>query len=314
MRNCFLLLISSLPLLAACSKVETDAVRDDDRPRITLAGTLEDEAIVEASGIARSNRRDGLMWVINDGGSKPHIHAIDHTGADRGRLNLDNGRNNDWEDLASFKLEGTPYLLVADIGDNDARRDFVTLYIMVEPDLSEDDKVREAYAWRIDFRYPDGPRDAESVAVDAAAGKILVLSKRDRPPVLYELPLELPTNDVLTATRLGEIRSLPKPSREDVEFAPVTKNWYWQPTSFDIWPDGSKAVILTYRGVYVFDRVPGQAWLDALNTRPLYAVGLGNIPNAEAVGFGSEPETIFVTIENRRAPLIRIDTEGELPE
>ena len=57
-----------------------------------------------------------------------------------------------------------------------------------------------------------------------------------------------------------------------------------------------------------------QALLDALNTKPLHRVGLGSIPNAEAAGFGSDTETIFVTIENRRPPLLRIDTDGDLPE
>ena len=314
MRHPLLLLTAAAITLTACVEADRGGVDDRERPRVTLAGTLEDEAIIEASGIARSTRTERLMWVINDGGSKPHVHAIDPTGADLGRLNIADGDNVDWEDIASFELDGKPYLLVADIGDNESRRDALTLYVVAEPDLTEDDRQRENYAWRIDFRYPDGARDAEAIAVDAQAGKILLLTKRDLPPVLYELPLVPDGDGILAATRLGAIRSLPRPSRPDVEFAVVTKDWHWQPTGLDIWPDGSSAVILTYRGVYVFERAPGQAWLDALNKAPSYAVGLGSIPNAEAVGFGDEPDTVFVTIENRRAPLIRIDTEGELPE
>ena len=72
----------------------------------------------------------------------------------------------------------------------------------------------------------------------------------------------------LTAKWLGTITSLPQPSRQDVEFAPKTKDWHWQPVGMDISADNLAAVILTYRAVYYYQRQPGQDWLDALNTQP----------------------------------------------
>ena len=140
------------------------------------------------------------------------MHAISPRGKRLGEFNLKKSDNRDWEDLASFVLDGTPYLLVADIGDNDARHKKSTLYVVEEPDVEKSAKAK--VAWPIEFRYPDGPRDAEAVAVDMENRRALILSKRDIPPVLYELPLQPAGDDKLTAKWLGTIRSLPPPSRQ----------------------------------------------------------------------------------------------------
>ena len=97
--------------------------------------------------------------------------------------------NRDWEDLSSFRIGALAYLLVADTGDNDAKRKHVQLYVVPEPDLDLDDKVKVEPAWKVDFVYPGGPRDAEAVAVDTANQRVLVLTKRTLPPELYEVPL-----------------------------------------------------------------------------------------------------------------------------
>lgn len=317
------MLVLLLPFVGACSKPADESLAESQRPKVTMAGTLRDDALVEASGLAPSKRVDGVLWVINDGGSAPSLHAVDHGGGSRGRIDVNNADNRDWEDLASFELDGKPYLLAADIGDNDAKRDHLTLYVVEEPVIGQpapggiNGTNGQDYAWRIRFRYPDGPRDAESVAVDAAGETVLVLSKRDLPPVLYSVPLRPPVpggNGIVTATRLGPVTSLPSPDESDVENAPIAKDWHWQPTALDIWPDGATAAILTYRAVYVYERVDGASWPATLNAEPKHVVGLGNIPNAEAVAFGDAADIVFVTIENRRPPLIRIDTSGGFPE
>jgi len=278
-----------------------------------VAGQLENKEILEASGLASSRRDPDILWTLNDGGSKPRLYAIDLSGAHRGRIKLENASNRDWEDLASFELDGEPYLLVADVGDNDNRRKKVSLYVVPEPDLGADDKVRLEPAWRVDFRYPDGPRDAEAVAVDAANDRVIVLSKRDLPPVLYEVPLRPAGDSTVIATWLGTVESLQRPRRKDVEEAVFTKNWHWQPTGMDLSPDGSLAAILTYRAVYVFRRAPGEGLYDSL-TGQAYSLGLGNFRDAESVAFSADSNSIFITVERRHAPLLRIDIKGALPE
>jgi hypothetical protein len=297
MRRLFL-----IPVLIAVS-----ACSDPQQPpplAPVVIGKLESPVIREASGLARSQREENLLWVINDNGAKEWVHAVSPRGTRRGEFDLKKSNNKDWEDLASFELDSKPYLLVADIGDNDAKRKSRTLYFVEEPAVAKKDKAR--VAWRVDFKYPDGPRDAEAAAVDIENRRALVLTKRDIPPVLYELPLEASDDKKVTAQWLGTIKSLPAPSRQDVAFAPKTKDWHWQPVGMDISADNLAAVILTYRAVYYYTRRPDQDWFDALNTRPL-RVSLGRFPNAEAIAFADDKRRVVVTGENKHSPLLLID-------
>ena len=297
------LLTVTLLLLTACSDAE---LPPDATPELAavLIGELEDPRIREASGLARSQRGENLLWVINDNGAKEWLHAISPRGARRGEFDLKKAKNKDWEDLASFKLDDTPYLLVADIGDNEARHKTRTLYVVEEPEAQK--KAEARVAWKVEFKYPDGPRDAESVAVDVDNERALVLSKRDIPPVLYELPLRPDSDKTLRARWLGTITSLPAPSRQDVEFAPKTKDWHWQPVGMDISQDNLAAVILTYRAVYYYERQPEQDWFTALNTKPR-RVSIGNLKNAEAVAFGDDSRRVVVTGENKHSWILLID-------
>ena len=300
--------------LCACSSPADDTVAPSTpRAELVVAGQLVSDELVEASGLARSQRSPDLLWSINDGGSKAHIYALDGSGFHRGRIKLDDIKNRDWEDLSSFSVDGTPYLLVADTGDNDARRDQASLHVVLEPDLDDDNKVKTDPAWSIDFRYPDGPRDVEAVVADPANERILLLSKRDWPPVLYEVPLYPASDGTIVAKRLGPIESLPPPTRQDREHAVFTKEWHWQPTGMDVSPDGRLAVILTYRGVYLYHLDPGRSLPESLSGQA-YRFGLGNFRNAEAIAFSADSKSIFVTLEGRHAPLLRIDIIGALPE
>lgn len=306
----FLLLAA---LLGGCSEPPADTVPESQRSKLIVAGQLQSDELVEASGLARSARSPDLLWSMNDSGSKARLYAFDGSGFHRGRIRLDGVDNEDWEDLSSFTVDGTPYLLVADTGDNDADRDEVTLHVVLEPDLAEDDKVRLDPAWSIDFRYPDGPRDVEAVAADAANDRVWLLSKIDWPPVLYSVPLHPTSNDTQVAVRHGPVTTLPEPTRQDREHAVFTKEWHWQPTGMDLSPDGRLAVILTYRGVYLYHLDPGRSLYDSLSGRA-YGFGLGNFREAESVAFGADGNSIYVTLEGRHPPLLRIDINGGLPE
>ena len=297
----YLLLL--IPLIVSCEQAADPGPASQQYvPTTILAGRLANKALDEASGIARSQRQDGVYWLVNDSG-KPRLHAIDNHGKNLGQVKLPGAKNVDWEDIASFRLGGNPYLLVADIGDNESRRRDVTVYIVEEPEPDQDEAE---IAWSFDFSYPKGSRDAESLTVDIDNERILVLSKRDIPAVLYELPLRPSTDKRQEAKRLGTVSSLPQPSRQDLEFAPATKNWYWQPVAMDISANGRAAVILTYRGVYYFKRAADKTWIETFQKRPA-PISVGDFSNAESAAFSRDGKSVFVTFENPGAILLRID-------
>ncbi|NOX69606.1 MAG: hypothetical protein GXP15_10500 [Gammaproteobacteria bacterium] len=298
------MLVMALCLMtfSACAADENTATNLDDGI-VVETGRMHNAAIHEASGLALSHRKNGRLWTMNDGQSGPVLYALSDDGTEHGSVLLTNAQNVDWEDLASFELDGTPWLLVADVGDNLASRDHVSIIIVEEPDLSRPNVLSSR---QIDFRYPDGPRDVEAVAVDAREQLVYLLSKRTVPAQLYSVPLFATASnseEVLSASYLGTVASLPRPTQDDLDRALADMNWYWQPTAMDFSADGKRAIILTYPAVFIYDRQDDESWLQALQRTPT-RIELGGIREAEAAALNLN--NIFLTVEARLAPIYRI--------
>lgn len=142
---------------------------------------IHDRRIAEASGIARGLASPAVYWVQNDSGNAPKLFAVDaHTGAVRGAFTVRGATNTDWEDIAvAADARGVPSIWIADVGDNDAGRREVRIYRVDEPRVTGrggevDGTTAAPEVWRL--RYPDGPRDAEALAV-APGGRMWILDK-----------------------------------------------------------------------------------------------------------------------------------------
>jgi hypothetical protein len=263
----------------------------------THVGNLANTQIIEASGLASSRRYPWILWVINDGGDGPYLYAIGIDGADLGTFRVEGAQNDDWEDLASFRLQDTAYLLIADVGDNWKQRTFCSLYVVEEPNITEAGLKADVVvnlAWQIRFTYEDGPQDCESVAVDVLNQRILLLSKSDLlpAPVLYELPLHSADNQsTAVAQRLTPISYF---------------NW---PTAMDLTPDGFTAAVLTYGNAYLLFRNANEDWSSAFNKEP-QRLNFPRLTQQEAICFGYYGKSVYVTSEQLPAPLIRIDLEN----
>ena len=258
-----------------------------ERPPIRAA------AVREASGLAVSRRDPGRLWVVNGSGAGAELHAVGVDGADQGRVTVSGARNVDWEDLASFTRDGKPWLLVADTGDNQARRAVCVLYLVEEPELPAG-AVRVAREIR--FRYAGGPRDCEAVAVDAAGGRILLVSKRTEPPEVHELALDPPAGGgVATTTRVGTLR-VAAPAGSLLPFGD-------QPTGLDIAADGSLAAVVTYHGVFLFARHGREAWAEAFAREPRL-LPAHRLVQAESVAVAAAGAALFVVSEGRGSPVV----------
>ncbi|RYD49378.1 MAG: hypothetical protein EOP85_01705 [Verrucomicrobiaceae bacterium] len=273
-----------------------------ERPRI------QGEGITEASGLAVSPRDGRFLWIIDDSGAKPEIHLIQTDGTNRGAIRLKDVKNKDWEDLDSFTLDGKSYLLVADTGDNDYKRESVTLWILREPDLPKTGANLDGSVIprsKIQFRFEDGPRDCESVAVDEKSGKIILISKRTKPPQVYELPLALNNKrGTLVARKIGNTQ-VKCPVASLIPF----RN---QPTGLDISVDGSMAAAITYYGVFLFSRKPAESWADAFSRQPT-VLAAHHLPQAESVAISKDGRSIFAVSEGKNSAIVRYQDATSAP-
>lgn len=274
-------------------------------------GRFENPAIQEASGFAGSRRERGRLWVLNDSGHPPELHAIGLDARHHGTLRVEGVRNDDWEDLASVTRGELPLLVIADTGDNFSRKAFRVLHAVVEPAFRAGELPRAVRPiWSLPFRFADGPRDCEAVAVDPIRGDILLLSKRDVPARLYRLawPEDRPTLDdpPRVAEFVATLETIPQPTRTDgAGFFPFGA-WLSQPTSMAIAPDGSHAVVLTYGAAYRYALPPERDWSEAFRAVPT-RVRIPRLRGAESIGFAPGGSGLLVSIEGQHAPLYRID-------
>jgi hypothetical protein len=262
-------------------------------------GRLQSRELSEASGMAASPSDSRLLWLVNDSGCAAELFLTGTDGGSRGKVTVEGAKNLDWEDLASFQHEGNPYLIISDTGDNASKRSHCTLYIIAEPQLPTDDALLAGSvkpAWTISFRYEDGPRDCESLAVDAKAGKILLLSKRTHPPMLYELPLKPAGTKEQVARKIGQLaKDLP------MGFPPMP--YGTQPTGMDISADGTMATVVTYTGAFLFLRNEGDSWATALARDP-QVLDSHQARQAEAIAFSRDGTVIRVASEGAKSPLM----------
>jgi hypothetical protein len=258
------------------------------------AGALTAPRLAEASGLAASGRRSDLFWAINDSGNPPVLFALDATGRDLGSFTVAGAQNRDWEDLASFELDGRHYLLIADTGDNNSAHKRYRLYVVEEPQPGAGSRV--PLAWSVAFVYPDGARDCEAVAVDSVGERVLMLSKRDSPPRIYAVPLRAPADGApVRAQLLGTLDLHAGGTASSNPWALL----YDRPTAWDV--SAGWIAVLTYTRVTMYRRNPREPLLDAL-ARPPRTLEFNGLAQAEALALSGD--AVYVTGEGAGAALL----------
>lgn len=268
-----------------------------DAPRIASP------ALDELSGLAVSHADPDLLWGHNDSGAGPELYRIGTGGEDLGAVHVAGVQAVDWEDIAAFEWQGKPALLIADTGDNQAKRKSVTLYAVSDPGRIGTPKL----LWQLDFRYDNGPRDCEAVAVAPTDASIILLSKRGQPKYLYRLPLpkRRPPVGVAVAKRLGEVTSIPGPTVTDLVGYPGRSAFFGQPTALDISRDGRTAIVVTYKDTLRWRRRDEQTWLETFATAP-EVLDVPLLHQAEAGAIAADGRSVFISSEGRHAPLLQV--------
>ncbi len=297
---------------AACDRQSTNPYDESDSNpvKITRTGWLASSQLNEASGIQASHARRGDFFVHNDEG-RTVLYTINESGKDLGFVTIVPAKNRDWEDITSIPVGDDRWIVIGDIGDNQAKRKSIKLYFIEEPKTGENDRYagEQLLRHRLSLTYPDGPRDCESMAYDPIGKRILLISKRDKPAHLYTVDLETALSQGSAELEfLGTISVLRPTTIADRAQWGGRSDWISQPTGFDISPDGNEAILLTYRSVYRYQRADDEDWPRTLQRKPAEIIGPDAVQN-EAITYAIDGKSVYVTTEKRPAPVFRIEIE-----
>jgi hypothetical protein len=266
----------------------TPAARHIDYAPGTEVARLANQVIKESSGIASSRTNAGVFWTHNDSGGGPEFFALDEKGDDLGTFRVKGASATDWEDMAAFSTDKRNFLLLGDIGDNAAKRQSCTLYIVAEPrvrgHLGKPGAV--PVAARMEFTYEDGPHNCETLMVDTARKEIILVSKISAFECqAYVLPLSV-KDRTATAKRVATLK------------IPTA-------TGGDISPDNLRAIITTYGDAYEYTRTPAEDWAAAFARAPR-RVKLLRRRQGESICYGADGKTLYLTSELLPCPLVKV--------
>lgn len=196
--------------------------------------TVADERLREVSGIVRSRAHPGTTWMHNDSGDGAVVYAVDETGRTTAAYNL-GILTLDPEDLALGPGVGGDALYLADVGDNFAFRPIISVYRFPEPDPAGGELGEVE---RIDLAFPDGPVDAEAVAIDPVTGDLLLVTKTTTDPALvYRAPAaELIDGGTVDLEALAEL------------------DLGAQVTALDLSPNGDRLAMRGYHEIWLWPR------------------------------------------------------------
>ncbi len=292
-------LILAFPLFAMLPTFVEAQVETRPSEQLSL---LEDKAINESSGLARSQLHPDHYWTHNDSGDTPRLFLIDRKGRTRCECQVEGAKAIDWEDMSSFTDQGTKYLVCGDIGGNAAKRKTLELYIIEEPQWSEASTGKEKAVAKVvselTVQFADGITDFESLAFDREGSRFLLVEKG------------------LLGGRVFSVPWKNEPGKHHVDATSIGRVAISMATSADISHDGRCLVVLSYTSVTVFERqklIAKGATTDRVDQwepfeETLKRPGLPfKLPpkmiQAEAVCFGHDGKTLLLTSERTPTPL-----------
>ena len=263
--------------------------------------TVEDPELNEASGLAMSLQHKDAVWIHNDSGDTARLFLVGLDGKTRAIVHLNQHKPLDWEDMCSFEIDGQAWLLIGDIGDNSRNRGTTAppcqLLLVKEPksslaagdvDAKTPPMVNVEVHAILQFSFPDGPADCESLAVDTERREILLLTKTEPANCrLFRLPLSLTAGK--TAAQAELLASIPVPYA----------------TAMDISRDGRQLAIINMFSGAMLNRKPHESWTIAC-ANPVKILMLPARPQGETVCFEPQGKTLLINSERARQPLWRI--------
>jgi len=262
-----------------------------------VSGKLQSNLNQETSGIAASSKYPGIYYIHNDSGDMNRFFAITPDGKLRAVFNYATQGGNDHsvadcEDVAvgPGPEAGESYVYVADIGDNASNKQNVTIYRVGEPEIPENvNKTQSLTSAALYLKYPDEPKDAETLMIDPLEKLLYIVSKRGGFVSVYTAPLNFNTGDTVTLTK-----------RCDLHFKGL-QPFKWI-VSGDISKDGSQVILKSYSRVYYWKRQGNEPVWATLQRRP-YQPAYEQERLGEAVGFAANGKSYYTVSEGANQPI-----------
>lgn len=289
--------------------------RSQESETVRMLGLMRARVLSEVSGLAVASGPEPQLWMHNDSGDRPRLFLVSTQGKLLQEVGLDGAQHRDWEDLCRLNWNGTPHLLVGDVGDNAARRESCQLYLLPEPprvssDAEQASPAISVSAQRIDFRYADGPRNCESLGFDPQAKGVLLIEKlvgnapESESAGVYFLDLQAlasPTDNSPSDN----------PRTESTLVAQRIGNLPWRNiTALDLSADGQRLFVRTYFEGYLFEKEAAETWAARLQRQLPEPLQLPVEAQGEAVCFSADASSVLLTSEFAFQPL----WELRLPE
>lgn len=278
------------------------------------AGMFDTDLIPEASGIAASQFYAGRFYHNNDSGDGPYFYVTGMDGSGTKRVSISGFEPSDVEDIALGSCSGAlSCIYVADIGDNAEAREGVSIVQIAESDRfgtrgGGDYSSAKIAPLRITkARYPDGPHNAESIAIHPNGDLYLItkeggfLAGESAPAAIFTLSaqqLAVDNGAIQTFTLVGSL-DLPNFIAQDP--AEITNNQV--ATGMDISADGRRVLIVTYRHMLEWDQDLSE--LSAATPPPHIGQGLAltplaRLPQAEAITYLPNSDAVLYSSEAPR--------------
>lgn len=257
------------------------------RLRARILGHVNAAAATELSGLVLSQTQPGVLWTHNDSSDRPRVFAVASDGRLLATLDVSGAQAFDWEDIADSR-DG---LLIGDIGDNLAQRPSISVYRVAEASVTSSGAgavTRTAPASRIELRYPDGPRDAETLLRDPGSGALVIVAKSyGETAGVYVDDHPTAGGAVTTLRRTGTLRAL------------------GAITAGDVSADGRVVALRSYDRAYIWARRRGESLAGVLRRKPcsppihLFVEGQGESLALDRAG------DAFYTVPEGKRPAIR---------
>lgn len=271
-----------------------DTNQDDHK---YTAGKLSVKQMDEISGIAASGINPHIYYVHNDSGDTSRFFAINPEGKLKSTIYFKGDPKerrfgvHDCEDIAvgPGPVHGKSYVYMGDIGDNYSVRKYLTIYRIEEKKTWFKNNDNKADATPLHVKYPDGPKDAETLMVDPIARMFYIVSKRQDSVTVYTAPLDYKPDDTVMLTKRCRL------------FFPGYKLFKWI-TGGDISKDGKQVLLKSYVNVYYWKRHSNEPVWETMQRAPRVLPYIQE-KQGEAIGFTPDGKGYYTTSEGVYSPI-----------